>query len=245
MPLLALFWAYLAVPQSVGGLTLKLSGTSQLKPAEVRGWVPGLRRSRCASLGAAARRLIVRHYRARGYRLVRVRFHCKVANTLTVEVDEGRIGKVIVKGIGSLQGILTQFKCQLPGDIFHEKTIRKKLRALKRANKDIIRASFRLVPSAARKRSKRWDEARFDVELIIRRRRDHRLLLDIAYSSEFALLSKVGYLRHNAGLQDARWMILFRLGVDLVGAIRKESFRKFWRHAGLRSRYTFPPSLAA
>ncbi|MCA9521604.1 MAG: hypothetical protein KC609_11555, partial [Myxococcales bacterium] len=52
----------------------------------------------CAKAGPRAVRRVVRYYRRLGYTLARARFQCPAVDFLLLEVDEGRLGKILLKG---------------------------------------------------------------------------------------------------------------------------------------------------
>lgn len=184
-------------------------------------------------------RQVVRYYRRLGYTLARARYQCPANDFLLLEVDEGRLGKILVKGIDTVRAVLFQISLDLPGNVFQPQRLIERLRVLqKRYSFRGIR--YRLVPSEARRRSKDWDEPVYDLQVVVSGQKRSGLILNVEVSSEYGTLTEVGYRHYNLGLKRSEFDVVVRLGFDPVNAIRRKSGRKLWTHAAFLTAYRFP-----
>ncbi|MCA9523785.1 MAG: hypothetical protein KC609_22605, partial [Myxococcales bacterium] len=124
-------------------------------------------------------------------------------------------------------------------NVYHPQHLLERLRAVKKQY-NFKGLRYRLIPSEARRRSKEWDEPIYDLQVLVSGRRRSGLILNIEVSSEYGLLSEVGYRHYNLGLRRSEFDVVVRLGFDPVNAIRKKQARKLWTHAALATSYRFP-----
>lgn len=84
--------------------------------------------------------------KASGYDLSKVEIAEVGANHITLQIDEGKLDKIIVLGEGTYGTIKTKLQTNLPENVFNRDLLEKKLHAIVNGDPDITRAHYEVVP---------------------------------------------------------------------------------------------------
>lgn len=127
-----------------GDAAIEIIGLRILGEAEVRTYAGRLPEcARLAEWAPGAVRRIVRKVRAKGYSYARGWFRVEDDCRVRIEIDEGRMHRVVFAGATGYRALLLRVDLNLPRDVFHAPTVARALAELK-AKHGLLHAYFRV-----------------------------------------------------------------------------------------------------
>lgn len=201
----------------------------------------------CADRGAWAKgaaRRIVREYRKRGYRYARVWWDTQDPCTVRLEVDEGRMHRVVFVGVGAYKALLMRVDVNLPHDVFHGPTLDKAVAELK-AKHGLQNAYYRVREPRQEAETELGGPGvpQRVLKVFVLTRESFGWTFAVELDSKWGVVPSVGFTFRDVLLEDDRVHADAAIAIPYREYFFQESPALQWVHGEVGGSYRFPPFL--